>query len=145
MGTSVTAVPRSGSRAIRMSGIAASSPRDQQVARRRRAAAVLAEELRQHERDADLGEFRGLEVEGPSEIQRRAPPADRAEEQHVDRAGEQGEIDEMRLVGQRAVVDRQADREGDRPDDDRVHLRRRQPPAAGGAVDHRHADEARGT
>ena len=43
---------------------------------------------------------------------------------------EQCEIDEMRLVGQGAIVDRQADRERDHADDDRVHLvvGSRQPP-----------------
>ena len=113
---------------------------DQQVARRRRAAPVLAEELREHQRHADLGEFRRLKVEGPQRNPAARAAGRRAEEQHVDEQPQQRQVDEMRLVGQRAVVDRQADREGGRANDDRVDLRRRQPPAAGRAVDHRNTD-----
>src|SRR5688500_5318993 len=46
----------------------------------------------------------------------------------------------MRLIRERAVVDRQTHHEGDRAQDDRVNLRRRQPPAAGRAVNHGDAD-----
>ena len=43
---------------------AGQKPGHEQVACRRSAAAVLAEKLREHERHADFGEFRGLKVEG---------------------------------------------------------------------------------
>ena len=87
---SVTAVPRSGSRAMRMSGTEVSAAGDQQVAGRRRAAAVLAEELGQHQRDADLRELGGLEVEGSQRNPAAGAAGRRAEEQHVDEQRQAG-------------------------------------------------------
>ena len=54
-------------------GISGQHAADGEVGPRRRAA-VLAEELGEHQRDADLGELRRLQVEDlAARIQRRAP------------------------------------------------------------------------
>ena len=69
--------------------------RDQKIAIRRRAAAVLAEELREDQRHADFGEFRGLKVERSQRYPAARAAGRRAEEQHVDEQPQQGQVDEV--------------------------------------------------
>ncbi len=61
---------------------------DQQIAARDRAAAALAEELGEHQRDRRLGELRRLQVERPEVDPAPRSAAHDAEEQHVDEQGE---------------------------------------------------------
>ena len=55
-----------------------------------------------------LANSEGWRFIGPRSIQRRAPPRDDAEQQHVDEQRGNAEVDQQRVLRQRAVVDRQA-------------------------------------
>ena len=71
-GTSVTAVPRSGSLAMSRERKQRERRADHQIAPLR-LSALLPVKLGEHEGDADLGELRRLKVEHLEGIQRRAP------------------------------------------------------------------------
>jgi hypothetical protein len=96
---------------------------DQQVAPADAATTALGEELRQHERQRRLGEFGRLQVEGAEIDPAPRPAAHDAEEEHVDEQENDTAVDEVRLVGERAVVDRETDRQRHQPQHDAVDLR----------------------
>jgi hypothetical protein len=100
--------------------------------------------LGEHERQGGLGELRRLQVEGPKIDPAPRPPAYRAEEQHVYEQHGNPDVHPMGPIGERAVVDRQADEEGRQAQQDAVDLRDVEGATAGGAVDLRDADHAEG-
>jgi hypothetical protein len=112
-----------------------------------RSAAVFAEELGQHERDGDLGELGRLQVEAR---ERNPPPGAHhggAEEQHVDQQRQDGEVDQVRLVGERAIVQAQRHHHHGQAEDDgvdlrNVHVRHRPRRIGRRAVDHHDAEAA---
>jgi hypothetical protein len=71
---SVTAVPRSGCRAMSTSGTTVIAPAISRSFRRHAAAPALGEELRQHERQRRFANSEGCRLRGPKSIQRRDPP-----------------------------------------------------------------------
>ena len=112
-----------------------------------RGAAVLAEELGEHESDTDLGEFRWLQVDGFEGNPAPGAHHDRSEEQHVDEQRQHGDVDQMRFVSERSIVHAQGDDHRHQADDDGVelrlvHVRGRPGRIRGRAVDHRDAEPA---
>ena len=112
------------------------------------AAAVFAEEHRQHQRQRDAGELRGLQVEWPDIDPARGIELGRTLEQHVDEEPGQRDVGDEGVLRQLAVVDGQADEERDETDSDGVNLgqelrsrvRRLGHVNVGRAVNHRDAD-----
>ena len=75
IGISVTAVPRSGWRAMTSSGTAVSAPAIEQVdARERRRAGSSPKNLASTSASAALANSDGCRLNGPRSIQRREPP-----------------------------------------------------------------------
>jgi hypothetical protein len=103
----------------------------------------FAEHLGQHQRQRGLGELRRLQVER-AEIEPAARSAAHlSEEQHADEQDHHRQIDPVRLVGERAIVDAHRKAHRDQPDPERVNLGPVDAAgAAGGAEDHREADRA---
>ncbi len=111
-----------------------------------RRAPILAEELRQHERHADLRELRRLQVERAERNPAPRPHLHVAHEEDVEQGRQQADVDQMGLVGERPVVDRQRHQHRADPEHDRIELRhvemRRRRRRARRAVDHGHPDRA---
>ena len=74
----------------------------------RAGAPLFAEHLREHQREHRLGELRRLQVEGPEIDPAPRSAAHRPEKQHADEQDHHREIDPVRLVGERSVVDAEA-------------------------------------
>ena len=113
-----------------------------------RAAAVLAEEHRQDQRQHDAAELRRLQVERADRNPALRAHLRRALEQDEEQQHAQPAVEEQRVLGQHPVVDRQADEQRDEAEDQRVDLGPDLRPGVaaagqrdvGGAVDHRDAD-----
>ena len=84
---------------------------------------ILAEELGEDQRDADLGELGRLQVEEPQANPAPGPHLHGAEEHDVDEEREQADVNEMGFVGERPVVERQHEPHGRQPDDNGIELR----------------------
>ena len=103
IGSNVTAVPRSGWRAIRRTGIAVNTTaRNSSLLPRNRRR--LSRQFRQHERDCGLRELGRLQIEHAESIQRREPPRT-APKGDEDEQPNERDVDDVRLVGERPVVD----------------------------------------
>jgi hypothetical protein len=90
-----------------MSGTAAIAPAITRSPAHDGAAAALTEELGENERQRRLGEFRGLEVERTEIDPASRSTAHDAEEEHEDQQADDAQIEEVRLVGERSIVEAQ--------------------------------------
>ena len=86
-------------------------------------AAVFAEELGEDERHADLREFRRLQIESVERDPPARPHLHGPEEHDVQQQREHADVDEMRLVRERAVIERERDDHCGEAEHDGVHLR----------------------
>jgi len=123
------------------SGSAVSAPRWRGLGRPASGAAV-AEQLGQYEREPELHELGGLQVEQGQRDPAPAAAAHHAEDQHVHQQQDDETVDEVRAIGERSVVETETDEERDGAEGDGGQLREIQARAAAGTVDHHHADRA---
>ena len=119
---SVTAVPRSGCLAMSRSGMAVKMPPRMRspvfFAPRRFSAKYIA----RSSATRNPGELGGLQVEPPDRNPALPAHLRLPFHQHEDQQHEQAAVDEERMLGQHAVVHREADDEREQPEAERVEL-----------------------